>query len=49
MKRDDKMKLLSIAEEKGILCYQVIPSYESSEFIYKPILIYDGEKYLAKL
>lgn len=49
MTHEHKQELLSIAEEKEIPCYQVIPSYESSEFIYKPILIYDGKKYLAKL
>ena len=49
MKQEHKQELLRIAEEKEIPSYQVIPSYETSEFIYKPILIFDGKKYLAQL
>lgn len=46
MFQEHKQKLLSIAEEKEISCYQVVPSYETSEFIYIPILIFDGKKYV---
>ena len=31
---------------KEISCYQVVPSYETSEFIYIPILVFDGKKYV---
>lgn len=44
-----KQELLSIAEEKEIPCYQVVPSYETSEFIYIPILVFDGKKHLSEL
>ncbi len=46
--QEHKQELLSIAEEKEIPCYQVVPSYETSEFVYIPILIFDGKKHLAK-
>lgn len=49
MFQEHKQKLLSIAEEKEIPCYQVVPSYETSEFIYIPIRIFDGKKHLSEL
>lgn len=42
MFQEHMQELLSIAEEKEIPCYQVVPSYETSEFIYNPILIFNG-------
>lgn len=47
MFQEHKQELLSIAEEKEIPCYQVVPSYETSEFIYIPIRIFDGKKHLS--
>lgn len=44
IKQDDKDELLSIAKEKEIPCYKVIPQYSSSEFEYSPILIFDGKQ-----